>query len=326
MIETLSLEEFQENVATFENAVMKTTGISTLCSASDWQLAGARHFQNRALPTIHREGDHWLAWSYGGFQELECAYRPLEFAWAFGCPLVGGETEARVEWFRAWLEQDAAPWQLLILTGIEAESDFFSSLSRHICTRYHAQWVSGASCDIADLSEGVEAWFSRRSRSFRANLRRSEKLAQEEGITYEYFDQICKGKALFQRVLALEKRSWKTKNHLSIYKQRSYRSFYQELCERMGQSGRLRMLFLQHDGQDVAYIYGGVLGSVYRGFQLSYDDQFAHLGLGNLIQWMLLQRLHQEGIATYDLGMEMEYKKRWSDRLLRLDNLILHNF
>jgi CelD/BcsL family acetyltransferase involved in cellulose biosynthesis len=63
----------------------------------------------------------------------------------------------------------------------------------------------------------------------------------------------------------------------------------------------------------VGYILGAVRGGTYRGLQLSFDEDQAGRSLGNLLQLHQMESLVEEGVTTYDLGMDMEYKRRWAD-------------
>ncbi|MEM6916275.1 MAG: GNAT family N-acetyltransferase, partial [Verrucomicrobiota bacterium] len=63
-----------------------------------------------------------------------------------------------------------------------------------------------------------------------------------------------------------------------------------------------------------AYIFGGIRGETYRGFQMGFDEAERKAGLGVLLQHENLKARAEEGITTYDLGMYAEYKERWADR------------
>ena len=73
------------------------------------------------------------------------------------------------------------------------------------------------------------------------------------------------------------------------------------------------MVFARLDGEDVAMGFGGILGDTFRGLQMSYDDRFRQLSLGNLIQWSLIEHLVTEGLRLYDLGTDIGYKRRWAE-------------
>jgi CelD/BcsL family acetyltransferase involved in cellulose biosynthesis len=48
--------------------------------------------------------------------------------------------------------------------------------------------------------------------------------------------------------------------------------------------------------------------------QFSYDADYAEYALGNVLQVSQMAHCHALGISHYDLGMSMDYKRRWSDR------------
>ena len=125
---------------------------------------------------------------------------------------------------------------------------------------------------------------------------------------------------LYRRILAVEERSWKGRENSGIVAPQM-QSFYADMLARMGTRGADRITFARRDDMDLAYILGGVLGDTYRGLQFSYDAEFAHLSLGNLCQWVEIQRLSGEGIATYDLGTDVPYKQHWGET--RFDTVTL---
>jgi Acetyltransferase (GNAT) domain len=78
----------------------------------------------------------------------------------------------------------------------------------------------------------------------------------------------------------------------------------------------VRLSIARLNGVDVGFILGGVIDNRYRGFQLSFIQSVRTLSVGNLLQWHEVLRLSQEGVHTYDLGMDMEYKRAWSESAL----------
>ena len=89
--------------------------------------------------------------------------------------------------------------------------------------------------------------------------------------------------------------------------------FYDHMTAYLARRGMLRLVFARLDGEDIAMGFGGILGDTFRGLQMSYDERHRHLSLGNLIQLALITRVADEGVARYDLGTEMDYKRRWSE-------------
>ena len=66
--------------------------------------------------------------------------------------------------------------------------------------------------------------------------------------------------------------------------------------------------------EDAGYILGGVIAGRYRGFQISYTEAAEPHSIGNLLQLHELRRLAAEGVTIYDMGMDMDYKRRWADQ------------
>ena len=58
---------------------------------------------------------------------------------------------------------------------------------------------------------------------------------------------------------------------------------------------------------------GGVFEKIYRGFQMSYDEEYRSFALGNRLQLENISRMIAEGVVHYDLGMHSDYKERWAD-------------
>ncbi|MCK6509923.1 GNAT family N-acetyltransferase [Myxococcota bacterium] len=322
MIEHLSLEMFQDDIEDFERSVIAMPDISTVCTASDWQIAAYERLSDHRESRIIRRDTTWMLFCIGPVNRYRRVLQPFEMSWAFGTPLVGEDIEACVQLSLEVLLQDRPSWEMAVFSGLPEDGALAIELLRTLGAHFHSESIAGSHCDQAFLHDGLDAWLERRSRNFRVSLRKSERAAQEQEIAFEWIDGVCDGAALLERIFQIERRSWKGESGKSIYRNLPYRRFYETLCTRMGKRGLLRAIFAQHEGKDIAYAFGGIVGSVYRGFQISYNDQFAALGLGNLLQWWQMQKLAEEGITLYDLGMEMAYKKRWADRLQRFQTLL----
>ena len=89
--------------------------------------------------------------------------------------------------------------------------------------------------------------------------------------------------------------------------------------QRLAERGDLRAFIATRDGEDIAFIFGGVRWGVFRGLQLSFDNRFRSYGLGNVMQGLMVEKLCEAGVETYDLGTDLAYKRRWSEPGLRTD-------
>ncbi len=202
-------------------------------------------------------------------------------------------------------------------------------------------FAEGITRQLIDLGDGFDAWLDRRSPKFRRNLRRAERRAAEVGLTIVDADpgdtdptspgQRSPGQgdtdptevdALLDRLLAIEERSWKGREGNGMIGP-GMATMYRAMLTRLRTRGRLLAHVAVVDGDDVGFIIGGIRNRRYRGLQLSYvqpDDQAGaeDLSIGNLLQAHHLRLLVERDLAdVYDLGMDIDYKRRWADRAER---------
>jgi CelD/BcsL family acetyltransferase involved in cellulose biosynthesis len=101
------------------------------------------------------------------------------------------------------------------------------------------------------------------------------------------------------------------------------RAFYGAMLPRLCALGQQRTIFAKIGERDVGYILGAVMGGEYRGLQFSYDDELRELGIGGLLQFQQVTELCEEGVGRYDLGTEMDYKRRWAEEIMETEMLVL---
>jgi CelD/BcsL family acetyltransferase involved in cellulose biosynthesis len=101
------------------------------------------------------------------------------------------------------------------------------------------------------------------------------------------------------------------------------RAFYAAMLPRLCELGQQRTIFARIADRDVGYVLGAVSGGEYRGLQFSYDDDYAQLGVGSLLQYEQIVELVEEGVARYDLGTEMDYKRRWAEDTMETEMLVV---
>ena len=89
------------------------------------------------------------------------------------------------------------------------------------------------------------------------------------------------------------------------------------MIRRLAVRGAARVMFARHEGRDIGFIFGGMLGPCYRGQQFSYDAAWKDLSIGNLLQVEQVRWLCEEGAVRYDMGTAsgeaMAYKRHWTE-------------
>ena len=311
------MQQLLNDPTEFDQAVASTPAISNYCSSSDWALAAWSNIHGHPEPFVFKGDGAWIALVKGEHPSLGNVLFPFEAIWGFSCPLIGPDYRTAVQLLLECLENHSDEWNAVLLSGISPlMAQEVAPALEPGCLAIHK---TGVNCQVSSLDGGMTGFLGRRKSKFRANLRKDYDRVIDAGATLTSFDPDDTLENIFRRIQAVEEHGWKAQAGQSIFASELYASFYFSMMQRAQARGSLRGAFATIRGTDVAYVVGGVLENTYRGYQLGYHKDVKHLGLGNVVQQHLIESLCSEGIAIYDLGMEMDYKARWSDAILRLD-------
>ena len=306
----------------FDREIAVTPAIDRFCSSSAWILAAATTLMPPRAPFSFR-GEHGFFAAARGVHPAGFPYiEPIELAWGLASPLVGRDPAALADEVVPLLAA-RRDWQLAILAGMTGDGPQRRALERVLPPRWERRRGTPTVRHVASLEGGVDGYLSRRSRDLRKAIRKQLRAAAEGGITFESVRApAAEAEALYARIQETEAKSWKARDGVGI-SAGPMRAFYGAMLPRLCLLGQQRTIFARHDGQDVGYILGAVLQSEYRGLQFSYDDAYSPYGLGGLLQYHQVVELCADGIERYDLGTEMDYKKRWAEGVMETEMLVL---
>jgi hypothetical protein len=325
----LSSDEFREQLDAFDEAVCETPNIDHFCSASPWALSAFEEltFDHDLWSLAAEEADGYVVLSYGQHERIGRYLQPLEASWGLCAPLVGRDVTQVVLEFSRYAREVTDDWDLLFLSGLVEGSQQFIRLIRSFQSDHFVGLGPSMGRMSASLEGGIDGFMSRRSSKFRSNIRRAQRKADESGVRYDYAFDVSdedEALALFERVIDIEKKSWKGKDNAGIATGRMNR-FYRRMVPRLAERGMMRVAFASVDDTDIAYCFGGVMMDTYRGLQMSYHDDFKDLSPGNLVQIAMIEKLCEEGVDVYDMGQAMDYKSSWTDDELETVALIVRS-
>lgn len=306
----------------FDREVAQTAAIDRFCSASAWILAAsAALMPPRAAYTF--VGQHGYLAAMRGIHPAGFPYiEPVELAWGLAAPIIGRDADAIVGEVIALLAS-RRDWQLAILSGMTADGPQRRAIEAALPARWERRRGTPTVRYVASLDGGLDGYLARRSRDHRKSLRKSAAAARAAGVTFETVRAPeADAAALYDRIMAVEARSWKTREGVGIATG-AMRAFYQLMLPRLCATGQQRTIFARVDDRDIGYVLGGVWLGEYRGLQFSYDDDYARLGIGSLLQLEQITELCASGVGRYDLGTEMDYKRRWAEESLETEMLVL---
>lgn len=303
-----------------EALVDVTPGIDAYCSGPDWVFPTHLGFAPQQPALVLGDLERWAALlSEYADESGEIVLSGLEPRWGFSCPVLTADPVKHVPEL-IWELEEIPNWTRLVITGLTAESELFDALGRDLSRLGTVYMAEGMECCVADLSGGVDRWLDRRSARFRRQWKRWVAAVSDPSLIIE---DVTTAHGLMDRLLAIERRGWKGQEHDGITAD-SMQRMYRDMIERLARRGRLRASIAVVEGEDAGFIFGGSRAGVYRGLQLSYAESAADLSLGHVLQCHQIRSLDGSDVHTYNLGMDMDYKRRWADTLRPTAVLIVH--
>lgn len=318
----MDLAELEARAEELDRAALAAPEIDRFCSSSAWVLPAAQALMKPGEPWLVFEPDGFLAMALRRHEQMR-AVEALEAAWGLASPLVGQEARRLAGLAGEVLRAREGAWDVVLLSGLPAGSELLSACAARLAARYRLGMGPVTRRHLASLEGGVDGFLGRRSRQLRKALRQAERRAAAAAVVFEdAAGPGCDADALYDRVLAIEARSWKARDGIGITVP-DFREFYRLMVRRLATAGRLRALVATAGGIDVAYVLGAVFGDTYRGLQFSFDDARRELALGNLSQLAQVRRLAElePAVIRYDLGTGGDYKVAWAESVM--DSVVL---
>lgn len=328
-MERLSLSVFESLNTQFDALVATSPGVvDVFCSSTPWILSAYEAFSPNYTPWLARSDAGMVALVESTHESIGRFRQPMEASWCLANAFAGAQPQKLALDFVQASLREASDWDLLFLSGLECDSMLFRELAAGFSARYFVGLGVPVRRFRASLSGGFDGFLSRRSSKFRANSRRIMRRAIEAGFTFEYFRHFegasC-WETMYEEILKVEARSWKGKAGTGLLDE-PMQHFYRLMFPRLVAQGALRVMFILRGGERVGSIFGGVNGQMYRGLQMSFDQDLGAHSLGNLAQLGMIGFLCDEGLGWYDLGSELEYKGRWAEHRVETQPLIIRHW
>ena len=316
----LSLQQFDDQAATFDSVVEKNGG--SYCSSSSWQIPALRAFSARGVkPLILRYDDTYLFLAHGLRASGHWVLTPFEASWGLGCP-IAGDPEKGVSLLKSVLYSRSIPWNYCLLCGIEPGSILARLLLKSLEQEFALRVHFGTPRFVSSLEGGLDAFLSRRSKNFRRSVKKARTRGEEAEVYFEVGDDNYRDPKQYLRIQTIERQSWKGKQDAGISAEPML-SFYKHMLQR---EGDFRVAYARLGQKDIGYILGVVFAGQYRGLQFAFADEYRALSVGTLMQLHEIQRLVKEGVTSYDLGgTGVSYKTRWSDQIVPSAALVIEN-
>jgi len=295
--------------------VERDHAIDPFCSRTAWQFSYHDAFSPERPLWYANDADSFVLLAENRNESLGSYWTPLEEMWGFGSPLVGsGAGELLASALKA-------SERTVLLLGLPRDPARIAPLVHSLRDRFAFYETEATTRRVASLAGGIDAWLGRRSPNFRRNLRAAQRRVSAAGFAFRRVAHADWPRE-YARVLDVERRSWKGRSGRGT-DSGPMRDFYAGMWPRLCAHGQLRLLFAEHDGEAIGYLHGGLVDGHFRGLQVAFDDEQRSLGLGNVLQFEMLEWLCEVGAGSYDMGSFSDYKTRWAEDGLTTFGLLI---
>ena len=269
-------------------------------------LVGRRH--RRVLPVGDLTGN---VWSYNGELLLDPAVDPapvldlLADAWT-GLP-----------WPLVWLDMvpaAAGRWHALL------EAFSRRGLAADIHQRYRIGQVQ--------LEGDFAQYEAARSKNLRRQVRKDWRRLERDGaVDVTIHSQLTPDEvdACLRQAFEIEDHSWKGESGQTVLSTPGIFQFYRREARQLAQWGYLRVAFLRHRGEPIAFEVGWTAKGVYHSFKVGYDERYAQCSPGHLLRSELIRAFwDRPGQTLIDFqGPVTEALARWSTRFYPISRVVI---
>jgi CelD/BcsL family acetyltransferase involved in cellulose biosynthesis len=176
---------------------------------------------------------------------------------------------------------------------------------------------------VIECAGGWDRFYGSLTGDFRRTLRRrSEHLASLGPGEYRRIDGMENG-AMFERLLEIEKRSWKWEKGVSL-NSAAYGALFTQFAILAAARGWLRTWVLTVKGEDIAYELCAIFEGGLYCLKKSYDRRYSEVFPGGLLERHIYEEAFREGLkGIHTLWGDAAHKLRWRSVLEPHEELLV---
>lgn len=313
---------FYNNIEKWNKLAGQTSNIDHFCSSFAWIEPSFRVFNKGTHLFISEIEKNALILCQGINHKIGRYYIPLESSWELASPFLGKNVEQKICALLAPFFH--MKWDVIYLSGLPFGSSFLLRIKKCVSKIKNISIRNGKLTHrfIASLEDGIEGFYARRSRKFRRNMRKNKEKTSDIRFQIYKINSSFEMLSYFNRAVDIEKRSWKGLKIDGIISPRMNLFSKRVLLHAANQMSACGIIAF--DGtKEVGFLYGALFKNIFRGLQMSYDNNYRDLGLGNMLQHKMIEYLANNQIKAYDLGSEIPYKTRWAEIKLTTQSILI---
>lgn len=194
---------------------------------------------------------------------------------------------------------DELPWPLVWLDLVPAETARWRKLVNALARRglavdAHQRYEIG----LTDIAGSYDEYFAGRSRNHRQGLRKNRRRLEREGpVELRVLSEFSASdiEPSLRRAFEIEHKSWKGEAGTTVLGTPGAFDFYLGQARQLAAWGCLRLVFLEHRGEPIAFEFGWTAKGVYHCYKVGYDPAAAQFSPGQLLRMLLIERFFETG-------------------------------
>ncbi|REJ93708.1 MAG: GNAT family N-acetyltransferase [Planctomycetota bacterium] len=223
----------------------------------------------------------------------------------------------------------ALPWPLAWFRGARGSSRAWHLLVERfgqagMPARRQAMFQVGQVCLPDDFADMERAWSGNHRRHLRKAARRVEAAG---GCDLQIYRDLSPAEVepLVRTGFEMEHRGWKGVAGGSVLASDAILKFFFEQARALAAAGNLRLLFLSHRGQPIAFEYGLAAKGHYFSLKVAYDEAFARFSPGQLLRYRFFedQSRRAPGTIVDFMGPLSDATGKWVNHVDDVDALML---
>jgi CelD/BcsL family acetyltransferase involved in cellulose biosynthesis len=229
--------------------------------------------------------------------------------------LVRGREEQALEALFAYLQEQAAEWDEILLTDIAGQSASLPILNK-ICQRegVKLEELRNETCIYVSLPSAWETLVESISPTFRQRIKKDRKVASEIGAKLRVIDSAEVFEENFRALIELHQARWTSRGEPGVFSSSKFTRFHETLAPLILPKGWIRLFMLVVDEKPVAALYDFVYDNRMYYYQSGFDiahDRIRSPGL--LIRSYAIENAIESGLQECDFlkGDTNGYKAGW---------------
>jgi CelD/BcsL family acetyltransferase involved in cellulose biosynthesis len=310
---TIGLEEFEASAGRWEALTGDRDGpfVSAAWLAAWWRARAPED----SLALVLEDGDRLLAG--GCFRRLggEASLASASDAHSGDWDIVATDADAAGRFWEELL--GSSRWGRLRLDAMPAGHGHGGTAREALAATARLVEQPAPPSPWIELPGSLEELLAARSRNLRSQVGRRTRALEGAGALAL---RTTKGGSGLERDLdrffALEASGWKGETGTAIALDPSLEALYRGFAAAAAEAGRLRLYFLELDGEPIAADYGCVYGGCGYLVKTGFREDLGRFAPGLVLRAEVLRASIEEGLSRYDfLGGPDGYKMRWTDEV-----------